>query len=158
MRVGIGFDTHTFAKGEKLILGGVQIPYTYGLKGYSDADVLTHALIDAILGALGKGDIGKHFPDTDDKYKDICSLILLERTYTLLKEENYEFNNGDLIVMAQAPKLAKYVENIVSNLCEKLNTETERINFKATTTEGLGFVGRKEGIAVQAIVSLNKIK
>ncbi len=157
MRVGIGFDTHSLAKGEKLILGGVHIPYSYGLKGHSDADVLTHALMDSILGALGKGDIGNYFPDTDDKYKDICSLSLLEKISKLLKEENYIFNNGDLIVMAEAPKLAQYASSIVNNLCEILNTEPERVNFKATTTEKLGFIGRKEGIAAQSIVSLVKV-
>lgn len=154
MRVGIGFDVHALKRGESLIIGGVHIPSESGLKGHSDADVLTHALIDALLGAMGRGDIGQHFPDQDEQYKDISSLLLLERIYNLLSAEDYKINNIDLIIMAESPKMTPYYEEMKENYSRVLKLDKSRINLKATTTEKLGFIGRKEGIAAQAIVSL----
>ncbi|MDI3548767.1 MAG: 2-C-methyl-D-erythritol 2,4-cyclodiphosphate synthase [Halanaerobiales bacterium] len=154
MRVGIGFDVHALKRGESLIIGGVHIPSESGLKGHSDADVLTHALIDALLGAMGRGDIGQHFPDQDEQYKDISSLLLLERVYNLLSAEDYKINNIDLIIMAESPKMTPYYEEMKENYSRVLKLDKSRINLKATTTEKLGFIGRKEGIAAQAIVSL----
>ncbi len=157
MRIGLGFDVHRFEKGETLILGGVNIPCTFGLKGHSDADVLLHALMDAILGALGRGDIGRHFPDSDDRYKDIASTEMLKEVLDLMKKDNYRLNNIDLIIIAQIPKIAPFREKIIHNLSLKLNIAEDRINLKATTTEGLGFIGRQEGMASKAIVSLKKL-
>lgn len=154
MRVGIGFDVHALKRGESLIIGGVHIPSESGLKGHSDADVLTHALIDALLGAMSRGDIGQHFPDHDEQYKDISSLLLLERVYNLLLAEDYKINNIDLIIMAESPKMTPYYEEMKENYSRVLKLDKSRINLKATTTEKLGFIGRKEGIAAQAIVSL----
>lgn len=154
MRVGIGFDVHALKRGESLIIGGVHIPSESGLKGHSDADVLTHALIDALLGAMSRGDIGQHFPDQDEQYKDISSLLLLERVYNLLLAEDYKINNIDLIIMAESPKMTPYYEEMKENYSRVLKLDKSRINLKATTTEKLGFIGRKEGIAAQAIVSL----
>lgn len=158
MKVGIGFDVHPFKKDRNLILGGIQIEYEFGLYGHSDADVLTHALMDAILGALGAGDIGQHFPDDDPQYRDIDSMILLDRVHSLMKKKKYLLNNADLIIMAETPRIASYRHKIIENLGKRLNAPVDRINIKATTTEGLGFVGRKEGIAAQAIVSLIKYR
>ncbi len=157
MRVGLGYDIHKLIKGERLVIGGVYIPFEKGLKGHSDADVLTHALMDAILGALGKGDIGRWFPDNDDKYRGIDSLILLQKVYSIMKEENYRVNNIDLILVAEKPKIMPFSEKIIDNISDKLNTNPDRINFKATTAEKLGFVGREEGMSAEAIVSLAKI-
>lgn len=154
MRVGIGFDVHPLVRGETLIIGGVHIPAERGLQGHSDADVLTHALIDAILGALGRGDLGQHFPDTEEEYKGINSLLLLERVFKLMQADCYRINNIDLVIMAQVPKMSPYYEEIKRNYGQVLELNHTQINLKATTTERLGFIGREEGIAAQAIVSL----
>ena len=158
VRVGIGFDVHPLVRGETLIIGGIHIPAERGLKGHSDADVLTHALIDAILGALGKGDIGRHFPDTEEEYKGINSLLLLERVKKLMQAEGYLINNIDLIIIAQSPRMSPYYQQIKRNYCQMLGINGNRINLKATTTERLGFIGRGEGVAAQAIVSLVESK
>lgn len=155
MRIGIGYDVHQLEKGLKLIIGGVDIPGEKGLKGHSDADVLTHALMDAMLGAMGKGDIGKHFPDTDDKYKGISSLILLEEVEKYLFTENYTIENIDMLIMAERPKMTPYYEEMKDNFSRILNISKEIINIKSTTTEKLGFVGREEGIAAEVIILLN---
>jgi 2-C-methyl-D-erythritol 2,4-cyclodiphosphate synthase len=154
MRVGIGYDVHRLVKGESLILGGVKIDYELGLKGHSDADVLTHAIMDALLGAMSAGDIGKYFPDSDPAYKDISSLKLLEEVKNLLLESNYEISNLDATVIAQEPKLASYIPQMIENIAEILQISSTQVNIKATTTEKLGFVGKKKGIAVQAISNL----
>lgn len=156
MRVGIGFDVHPLVEGEKLILGGVQIPYKSGLKGHSDADVLTHALMDALLGAMARGDIGQHFPDTDPVYRGIDSLLLLEKVNLFMKEENYLINNIDLVVVAEKPKISPYYSEIKNNYIRVLNIKENQINIKATTTEKMGFSGRGEGIAAQAIVLIKE--
>jgi 2-C-methyl-D-erythritol 2,4-cyclodiphosphate synthase len=156
LRIGIGYDVHRLEKGEKLIIGGVEIPAEKGLKGHSDADVLTHALMDSILGALGLGDIGQHFPDTDETYKGISSLILLEKVKTFLDEEEYLIENIDMIIMAERPRMAPYLALMKKNYAELLEIPETRINIKATTSEKLGFVGREEGIAAEVVVLLNK--
>lgn len=153
-RVGTGFDVHAFAQDRELILGGVRIPYEKGLAGHSDADVLTHALMDALLGAAALGDIGRHFPDTDERYAGISSMILLERVRELLAENFYSIGNADVTVIAQAPKISPYVEEMRSNIAKALRLEKSRINIKGTTTERLGFAGRKEGIAAEAVCSI----
>ena len=157
LRIGHGFDAHRLEKGRKLILGGEHIEYTKGLLGHSDADVLTHALIDAILGALGAGDIGSHFPDTDNSYKGINSLMLLEKIIDLTNGKGYAISNTDLTVLCQAPKLAPHLKNMRQNLSRICNISPESINIKATTTEKMGYIGRGEGIAAHAIVLLKKI-
>jgi 2-C-methyl-D-erythritol 2,4-cyclodiphosphate synthase len=154
MRVGIGFDVHPLIKGEELILGGVHIPYEYGLTGHSDADVLTHALMDALLGALSLGDIGRYFPDTDDRFKDISSLTLLKKVNDLILNKGYKINNIDMIIIAEAPKISPYYYKIVNNYSNVLGINNSAMNIKATTTEKLGFIGRSEGIAAQSIVLL----
>ena len=154
LRVGIGYDVHRLVSGRKLILGGVDIPFEKGLLGHSDADVLTHAICDAILGALGLGDIGKHFPDTDPAYKGIYSLTLLEHVVRLMQQRQYAIGNVDATIIAEKPKLSKYMEQIRTKLATILQTSSENVNIKATTNEGLGFAGRGEGIAAQAIVNL----
>jgi len=156
LRVGIGYDVHRLVKGRKLILGGVDIPFEKGLLGHSDADVLTHAICDAILGALGLGDIGQHFPDSDPAYKGISSLVLLGDVVARMRQQQYEIGNVDSILVAEKPRLGKYIEQIQMTLAEILQTSADRVNIKATTTEGLGFTGREEGIAAQAIVNLAK--
>ncbi|NMA68135.1 MAG: 2-C-methyl-D-erythritol 4-phosphate cytidylyltransferase [Desulfitobacterium sp.] len=156
IRVGIGFDVHALVEGRPLILGGVEIPYTKGLMGHSDADVVTHALMDALLGALALGDIGQHFPDTDEAYRGISSLKLLEQVMKLIVQEGYGIGNVDCIIMAQKPKLAPYLPSIRESLSKALQTKVENVSVKATTTEKLGFVGREEGISSQVIVSLRK--
>lgn len=153
-RVGIGFDVHRFEIGRKLILAGVDIPYDKGLAGHSDADVLVHALMDALLGAAGLGDIGIHFPDTDDRYKDISSLILLSKVREIVSENFYFIGNVDITVIAQKPKIAPYIEEMKSNISNVLRIEKNRINVKGTTTEKLGFTGREEGIAAEAVCSI----
>lgn len=158
MRVGIGYDVHKLVKRRKLILGGVEIEYEYGLLGHSDADVLTHAIMDALLGAAGLGDIGKHFPDTDNEYKDISSIKLLLIVKEKLEIKGYTINNMDCIIVAQMPKLSPYIELMEKNIAEILNVDKNRVNIKATTTEQLGFEGRKEGISAQVIVALNELK
>ena len=157
IRVGSGFDVHKLVEGRKLILCGVEIPYTKGLLGHSDADVATHALMDALLGAAGLGDIGRHFPDTDPAFKDADSIELLQQVMGLLREQGWSVGNADVTIIAQAPKLAPYREAIHAVLARALSLDTEdALNVKATTTENLGFAGRGEGIAAQAIVTLVK--
>ena len=156
IRVGHGYDVHRFAEERKLILGGVEIPYELGLSGHSDADVLIHALMDAMLGAAGLGDIGKHFPDTDDKYKGISSMILLKKVKELIEEEGYSLSNADITVVAQKPKLAPYIDQIKKNIALALCTDVSDINVKATTEEHLGFTGRLEGISSHAVVLISK--
>jgi 2-C-methyl-D-erythritol 2,4-cyclodiphosphate synthase len=157
MRVGFGYDVHQLVEDRKLILGGVEIPYKMGLLGHSDADVLVHAIMDSILGALALGDIGKHFPDTDMEYKNIDSMILLGRVYNIMKDKGYEIGNLDATVVAQAPKLAPYIDQMRENICKVLNTEIENISVKATTTEWLGFEGREEGISSSSVCLLKKV-
>ena len=154
MRVGIGYDIHRLEEGTDLILGGVKFSYKKGLAGHSDADVLIHALIDALLGAAALGDIGSHFPDDDPEYKNISSLILLKKTVDLLKNKKYNINNVDLIIIAEKPKISPHSSKIISTLSKVLQVEEEKVNLKATTAEGLGFVGEKKGIAAKAIVSI----
>ena len=156
LRVGIGYDVHRLVEGRKLILGGVDIPFEKGLLGHSDADVLTHAICDAILGALGLGDIGRHFPDSDPVYKGISSLVLLGDVVARMRQQHYEIGNLDSILVAEKPRLSNYIEQMRTNLAEVLQTSSDKINIKATTTEKLGFTGREEGIAAQAIVNLVK--
>ena len=151
MRVGTGYDVHRLTEGRKLILGGVDIPYEKGLAGHSDADVMVHALMDALLGAAGLGDIGRHFPDTDPKYEGISSLKLLEIVNQRLHEAGYELGNADVTIIAQKPKLAGYINQMEENLAEVLQADRKQINVKATTTEKLGFTGRGEGIAAEAV-------
>lgn len=158
IRIGHGYDVHKFAENRKLILGGVEIENgNIGLLGHSDADVLLHAVSDALLGASALGDIGKHFPDTDPKYKDADSLVLLERVYALLKKNGYKIGNVDATVIAQAPKLAPYISAMRVNIAKALETDMDRINVKATTEEGLGFTGAKQGIAAHAVCCIEKI-
>ena len=157
MRVGLGYDVHKLVEGRKLIIGGVDIPYEKGLLGHSDADVLIHAVMDSILGALALGDIGKHFPDTDEKYKGADSMKLLEFVYNLINEKGYNIGNIDCTIIAQSPKMAPHISNMRENMAKALNTSTDNINVKATTEEGLGFTGAKEGIAAQSICLLVKV-
>lgn len=157
MRVGMGYDVHKLVENRKLILGGVEIQHEKGLLGHSDADVLLHAIMDSILGALALGDIGKHFPDTDEKYKGEDSMKLLEFVYNLIKEKGYAIGNLDATIIAQAPKMAPYIQTMRSNIAKVLNTDIDNINVKATTEEGLGFTGNKEGISAQSICLLVKI-
>ncbi|WP_245690523.1 2-C-methyl-D-erythritol 2,4-cyclodiphosphate synthase [Sporolituus thermophilus] len=154
MRVGIGYDVHRLVAGRNLILGGVEIPYEYGLEGHSDADVLLHAIKDALLGAAALGDIGRHFPDTDPRYKGASSLKLLARVKEILAEKGYEAGNVDATVIAQKPKLAPYIAQMNANIAAVLGIDVDRVNVKATTTEGLGFTGRGEGIAAQAVATV----
>ena len=155
MRVGIGYDVHAFAKDRDLIMGGEKIEYEFGLLGHSDADVLLHAIMDALLGAAALGDIGKHFPDTDEKYKGISSIELLKAVGKLLEENGYSIENIDSIIVAQAPKMAPHIEAMRANIAKTLELDLNRISVKATTEEHLGFTGRKEGIAAHAICMLN---
>ena len=157
MRVGMGYDVHKLVEGRKLIIGGVEIPHSLGLLGHSDADVLLHAIKDAILGAAALGDIGRHFPDTDEAYKGISSMVLLSKVKDLILKEGYKVNNIDATIAAQQPKIAPYIKAMNENIAQTLKIEASQVNVKATTTEGLGFVGNKEGIAAYAIVSLIKI-
>ncbi len=157
MRVGTGFDVHRLTEGRKLILGGVDIPYEKGLDGHSDADVMVHALMDALLGAAGLGDIGRHFPDTDPQYKGISSLKLLEIVNERLHEAGYELGNADVTIIAQKPKLAGYISQMEENLARTLQADVKQINVKATTTEKLGFTGRGEGIAAEAVCMIKSI-
>lgn len=152
MRIGQGFDVHPLVPGRDLILGGVKIPYDKGLQGHSDADALLHAVCDACLGAAGLGDIGKHFPDTDNQYKNIDSRILLRRVATALQERSWQVVNVDATIIAQAPRLASYMQTMAANIAADLGVAAQCVNIKATTTERLGFTGRGEGIAAQAVV------
>lgn len=156
IRVGQGFDVHQLTEGRKCIIGGVDIPHEKGLLGHSDADVLLHAITDAILGALGRGDIGQHFPDTDEAYKDVDSLKLLEQVWEFAKEAGYKLGNLDATIIAQKPKVAPYIPLMIEVIAGALEAEELQVNVKATTTEQLGFTGRGEGIAAQAIVCLMK--
>ena len=155
-RIGHGYDVHRLTEGRRLVLGGVEIPHTLGLLGHSDADVLVHAVCDALLGALGQGDIGKHFPDTDGSYKDISSIILLERCRDVMTNAGYTVGNVDATVIAQKPKLAPYIPKMVKNIAYALRTEPERVNVKATTEERLGFTGNEEGISAHAVALIEK--
>jgi 2-C-methyl-D-erythritol 2,4-cyclodiphosphate synthase len=154
MRIGQGFDVHQLVEGRKLIVGGVDIPYEKGLLGHSDADVLLHAICDALLGAAALGDIGKHFADTDAKFKNIDSRILLRETMHLVREQGYRVANVDATIIAQAPKMAPHIFQMVDNIAADLRVERSAVNVKATTTEKLGYTGRGEGIAAQAVVLL----
>ena len=156
MRIGIGYDMHQLAENRRLILGGVEIPFNKGLLGHSDADVLTHAINDALLGAAALGDIGIHFPDNDPKYKDISSLLLLKKVKELLKKADYQVVNIDTVICAEKPKLAPYIEQMRKNLAECLEINMDQVSVKATTSEKMGFVGREEGIAVQAVCMIEK--
>lgn len=156
MRIGHGYDVHRFESGRRLILGGVQIPYPQGLAGHSDADVLTHAVMDALLGAAGLGDIGMHFPDTDDRFEGINSLILARETVALVQDAGYCICNIDSTLIAQAPKLSPYLPQMRKALSQALQINTNQINIKATTEEHLGFTGRKEGIAAHAVCLLER--
>ena len=151
MRVGFGYDVHSFVVGRPLILGGITIPYLFGLKGHSDADVLTHAICDALLGAIAEGDIGRHFPDTDSRYKDIRSTLLLKNVLTKVKEKGFYLINVDATIVAQKPRLSDFIPRMVKEISNVLELEAARVNVKATTTEGLGFTGREEGIAACAV-------
>jgi len=158
MRVGIGYDVHRLEKGRKLVLGGVEIPFDKGLLGWSDADVTTHAIIDALLGAAALGDIGTYFPSDDPQYKDIQSLILLERTVALLKEHNWRIDNVDVTIIAQEPKLAPYVDQMKRKIAGTLAIKEDQIGIKAKTADELGFVGKGEGIVTHAAVLIEETK
>ena len=155
-RIGQGFDVHQLVEGRPFIIGGIEIPYEKGLLGHSDADVLLHTIADACLGAIGEGDIGKHFPDTDEAFKDADSAKLLQHVWDLVKEKEYELVNADCTIIAQQPKMAPHIQAMQSRIAELLETERDNINVKATTTEKLGFTGRGEGIASLAVVLLQK--
>lgn len=157
-RIGIGFDVHAFADNRKLIIGGVDIPFEKGLAGHSDADVLLHAISDALLGSISAGDIGQHFPDTDPKYKNANSLTLLKHVYELVQRKGYSVGNIDAVITAQRPKLATHIPIMRKNISDVLQTEIENISIKATTTEKLGFVGREEGLSAFASVLIIKNK
>ncbi|MFT4926604.1 MAG: 2-C-methyl-D-erythritol 2,4-cyclodiphosphate synthase [Phenylobacterium sp.] len=156
LRIGHGYDVHKFGNEGPITLGGVKIPYEEGLIAHSDGDVLLHAICDAILGALALGDIGQHFPDTCDEFAGINSRVLLRRVYKLATEKNYVIGNLDSTIIAQAPKMAPHIKQMCSNIAEDLALEIDQVNVKATTTETLGFTGRKEGIAAHAVVILDK--
>ncbi|SHK25401.1 2-C-methyl-D-erythritol 2,4-cyclodiphosphate synthase [Anaerobranca californiensis DSM 14826] len=160
MKVGLGFDVHKLVDNRKLIIGGVEIPYDKGLEGHSDADVLVHAIMDSLLGPANLGDIGKIFPDTNEEFKGISSLILLEKVKSLLEERGYSIINIDCVIMAEKPKMAPYIKKMQQKIASILKIDEEAITIKATTTEKLGFVGRQEGIAAQAIslIKLNNNK
>lgn len=154
MRIGMGYDVHRLVEDRKLILGGVEIPFEKGLLGHSDADVLLHAIMDSLLGACALGDIGKHFPDTDEKFRGISSLRLLEETGKLVFEHGYSINNIDATIIAQKPKMLPFIETMRNNIATTLNIELNQINIKATTEEGLGFTGEMLGISAQSIASV----
>ncbi len=155
MRIGIGYDVHTLVIGRNLILGGVQVPFDRGLSGHSDADVLTHAIMDALLGAAGIRDIGTQFPPGDPKFKDISSLILLDKVKTLVEAQGFKINNIDAIIAAEQPKVAPFINDMRQRLSQTLGINIEQIMVKATTTDGLGFIGKGQGIAAYAIASLD---
>lgn len=156
-RVGHGYDVHKLVEDRKLIIGGVEIPHSKGLLGHSDADVLAHAICDALLGAAALGDIGKHFPDNDDRYKDVDSLVLLEKVCELIRNKGYEISNVDSTILAQAPKLRPYIDEMRSKLTKAMKLDIDELSVKATTEERLGFTGREEGIAAHAVVLLMTI-
>ncbi len=155
-KIGIGYDAHKFGEGSSICIGGTLIPFHRGLIAHSDGDVLTHALMDAILGALGEGDIGRLFPDTDDRYRGVYSLKLLEKVYSLMDSKGYEISNVDMIFIGQRPKIMKYSQSIIENYCRILNTKETSINLKGTTTEGMGFTGREEGLASKVVVLIRR--
>jgi 2-C-methyl-D-erythritol 2,4-cyclodiphosphate synthase len=157
MRVGLGYDVHRLVENRKLILGGVEIPYEKGLLGHSDADVLLHAIMDSLLGACALGDIGNHFPDTDNKFSGISSIILLKETGKLIFEAGYTINNIDATIIAQKPKMSPHIYNMRENISNALNIDINKINIKATTEEGLGFTGEMLGISSQSIASVESI-
>lgn len=156
-RTGIGFDVHAFSENRKLILGGVEIPYEKGLSGHSDADVLLHAISDALLGSLALGDIGQHFPDNDPKFKDVDSSVLLSEVYNLVKKNGYSLSNADATIMLQSPKVSFYIQRMREKIALILQADIEQISIKATTTERLGFTGREEGVAAMATVLVKKV-
>ena len=156
MRVGMGYDVHKLVENRKLILGGVEIPYEYGLLGHSDADVLVHAIMDALLGAAALRDIGRHFPDNDPAYEGADSIELLKKVGEMLEERMYLIENIDATVIAQKPKLLPYIDTMVKNVAEALHLEEDQVNIKATTEEGLGFTGKKDGLSAQAICCISK--
>jgi 2-C-methyl-D-erythritol 2,4-cyclodiphosphate synthase len=156
MRVGMGYDVHRLIEGRKLVIGGVEISYDMGLLGHSDADVLVHAIMDALLGAAGLGDIGKHFPDSNEAFKDISSLKLLDKVAEALQSKGYSIGNIDCTIVAQRPKMAPHIEEMIRNIADVLGIDKGDINIKATTTEGLGFTGRQEGIASYAVALITK--
>lgn len=158
MRIGIGYDVHKLVINRPLIIGGVNIPFEKGLLGHSDADVLVHAIMDSMIGALALGDIGKHFPDTSDEFKGISSLKLLENVYALIQSRGFEIENIDSIIVAQKPKMAPHIPEMKKNICSILNINEDQLNIKATTEEGLGFTGSGDGISSQSVCLLNKIK
>ncbi len=159
MRIGHGYDVHRLVEGRKLILGGVEVPHTLGLLGHSDADVLTHAVMDALLGAAALGDIGRHFPDTDPAYKGADSLVLLDHVMALLEQAGWQVGNVDATILAQKPKLAPYIDQMRDNLARHMGVAPEQVNVKATTEEKLGFTGAEQGIAAHAVCLLEpKIK
>ena len=155
MRVGFGYDVHPLIFGRKLILGGEVIPYQKGLDGHSDADVLIHSLLDALLGAAGEGDIGKYFPDNDEQYKNISSLKLLENIYEILKRKKFTISNIDVSVVLEEPQIAPFITSMKNNIVQILKISSEKVNIKATTNEKMGFVGRREGVASYCVVSLS---
>lgn len=154
MRIGLGYDVHAFGAGDKIVIGGVVIAHSAGLIAHSDGDVLLHALSDALLGAAGLGDIGRHFPDTDPQYRNADSRALLRLVYAKLKAQGWQLGNADMSIIAQAPRMAPYIDAMRANIAEDLECDPEQINVKATTSERLGFVGREEGIAAQAVALL----
>lgn len=154
MRVGLGYDLHKLVEGRALVIGGVNIPFNKGLLGHSDADVLLHALCDALLGAAGLGDMGRHFPDTDQQFKGISSKTLLEKTFTMVANKGYHVQNVDATIIAETPKMAPYIEAMEANISSILRVEPETVNVKATTTEAVGAIGRKEAIAATCVVGL----
>lgn len=158
IRVGMGYDVHKLTEGRDLILGGVKIPWEKGLLGHSDADVVVHAIMDALLGAAALRDIGRHFPDTDPKYKGISSILLLEHVGKLLEENMYVINNIDATIIAQKPKLLPYIDTMVENVAKALHLEENQVNIKATTEEGLGFTGSLEGISAHAVCALTSVQ
>jgi len=151
MRIGFGYDVHPLISGRPLTLGGVRIPYLFGLQGHSDADALLHAICDALLGAIAEGDIGRHFPDTDPQYKDIKSTLLLKEVGKMVKEKGFQLGNIDATIVAEKPKLSDFIPRMVKEIADALEIGVEKVNVKATTTEGLGFTGRGEGIAAYAV-------
>ena len=155
MRVGIGYDVHRLVQGRELVLGGVIIPFEKGLYGHSDADVLIHALCDALLGAAGLGDIGQHFPDTDPAFKDVYSIKLLVKTCEMISRKGFKINNVDSTIFAQEPKIAPYKKAMEKNISQAIQVEPARINIKATTTEGLGMIGEGDGIGAMCVVLIN---
>ncbi len=156
LRVGIGYDVHAFVEGRRLVLGGVEIAFEQGLSGWSDADVLTHAIMDALLGAAALGDIGRHFPPGEKKYKEISSLTLLAKVEDMLTENGWQVNNVDATIIAERPKLSEYISRMQEKLCQTLGIDVKQVSVKASTSDGIGFVGRGEGITALAVVMVKE--